>query len=124
MCSWWGQKDFKGKRDDAFSGANTDELIPSVLEAARLAGVGISFHIEPYGGRTPETFLGDLKYIHEEYGSHPAVWRLRGLPVFWMYDVSVEHSHQDVDAWRRALDSVRHKVGRDFLVPLDWNTAG
>ena len=33
MCSWWGRKDWKGKRDDAFSGANTDELMPAVLEA-------------------------------------------------------------------------------------------
>jgi len=67
----------------------------------------MGFHVEPYGGRSAETFLDDLKYIHEQYGKHPGVFRMRGLPVFWVYDVSVEHSHQEVDAWRRALDSVR-----------------
>eukprot|EP00927_Polykrikos_kofoidii_P017967 TRINITY_DN18250_c0_g1_i1.p1 TRINITY_DN18250_c0_g1~~TRINITY_DN18250_c0_g1_i1.p1 ORF type:complete len:401 (+),score=50.35 TRINITY_DN18250_c0_g1_i1:101-1303(+) len=109
MLSWWGRKDWKGKRDDADSGANTDELVPAVLEAARMAGVYVSFHIEPYGGRTPETFLDDLRYIHQQYGSHPAVWREgeRHLPVFWLYDVSAQHSRQDVGRWRASLDSVR-----------------
>lgn len=109
MISWWGRKDRATKRDDADSGANTDELVPAVLEAAQEAGVYVSFHVEPYGGRTPETFLDDLSYIHEQYGSHPAVWREgpKSLPLFWLYDVSVQHSQQDVKAWRRALDSVR-----------------
>mmetsp|Transcript_91401 Transcript_91401/g.295664 ORF Transcript_91401/g.295664 Transcript_91401/m.295664 type:complete len:373 (+) Transcript_91401:568-1686(+) len=107
MCSWWGRKDWEGKRDDAFSGANTDELMPTVLEAAQAAGVGVSFHIEPYEGRSAQTFLDDLRYIHKAYGSHPAVYRERGLPVFWMYDVSVQHSGKEVAAWRKALDSVR-----------------
>jgi len=109
MCSWWGRKDWKGKRDDADSGANTDEIIPAVLDAAQLAGVSVSFHVEPYGGRSPDTFLEDLRYIHESYGQHPAVWREgpRSLPVFWVYDVSAQHSARDVKEWRRALDSVR-----------------
>eukprot|EP00933_Yihiella_yeosuensis_P044378 TRINITY_DN39484_c0_g1_i1.p1 TRINITY_DN39484_c0_g1~~TRINITY_DN39484_c0_g1_i1.p1 ORF type:complete len:562 (-),score=104.22 TRINITY_DN39484_c0_g1_i1:167-1852(-) len=109
MCSWWGRKDWVGKRDDADSGANTDELIPTVLEAAKAAGVGVSFHIEPYGGRTPETFLDDLKYIHETYGGHAGVHREgpKNLPVFWLYDVSSQHSKPDVARWRKALDSVR-----------------
>lgn len=109
MISWWGRKDRVTKRDDADSGANTDELVPAVLEAAKSAGVGVSFHIEPYGGRTPETFLDDLRYIHEQYGSHPAVWRegQRALPIFWLYDVSIQHSRNDAAAWRAALDSVR-----------------
>eukprot|EP00439_Symbiodinium_sp_Y106_P075683 s1963_g15.t1 len=109
MCSWWGRKDWTGKRDDADSGANTDELIPSVLEAAEKAGVFVSFHIEPYGGRSPQTFLDDLAYIVHEYGHHPAIWREgpKKLPLFWLYDVSAQHSMQDIAAWKEALDSVR-----------------
>ncbi|CAE7751561.1 Maneal [Symbiodinium pilosum] len=109
MCSWWGRKDWTGKRDDADSGANTDELIPSVLEAAQKAGVFVSFHIEPYGGRSPQTFLDDLTYIVREYGSHPAIWREgpKKLPLFWLYDVSAQHSMQDAVAWKEVLDSVR-----------------
>lgn len=109
ITSWWGRKDWKGKRDDADSGANTDELIPDVLDAAASAGVGVSFHIEPYGGRTPDTFLDDLRYLHETYGSHPGFYREgpRKLPVIWLYDVSAQHSENDVQGWRKALDSVR-----------------
>jgi len=109
MISWWGRKDWEGKRDDAFSGANTDELVPAVLEAARLSGVGVSFHVEPYGGRTPQTFLDDLRHIFASYGDHPGIWRegSQRLPVFWLYDVSAQHSKADVTAWRDALDSVR-----------------
>lgn len=109
MISWWGRKDWKGKRDDTDSGANTDELVPAVLEAAQLAGVSVSFHIEPYGGRTPETFLDDLRYIHKTYGSHPAVWREgpNNLPLFWLYDVSAQHSRPDMQSWRKALDKAR-----------------
>ena len=33
--------------------------------------------LEPYGGRSPATVRDDLKYLHERYGRHPAVWRQR-----------------------------------------------
>lgn len=106
MVSWWGRKDWWGKGD---RGASTDELIPGVLEAASKAGVFVSFHIEPYKGRTAKTFLDDLKYIHREYGRHPAIWREgpKKLPLFWLYDVSKEHSGKDVALWKETLDSVR-----------------
>ncbi|CAL1135246.1 unnamed protein product [Cladocopium goreaui] len=109
MCSWWGRKDWEGKRDDADSGANTDVLMPQVLEAAATAGVYVSFHIEPYGGRTPETFLEDLKYIFREYGKHPAIFREgpQERPIFWLYDVSAQHSLSEVAQWRAVLDAVR-----------------
>jgi len=107
MCSWWGRKDWKGKRDDAHSGANTDELMPAVLDAAAAAKVGVSIHVEPYEGRSATTFLEDLRYIHESYGSHPGLYRDQGLPIFWLYDVSVQHSHQDLSAWSEAIASVR-----------------
>ena len=83
-------------------------FVPDVLTAAAANGVGVSFHIEPYGGRSPQTFLEDLRYIHEEYGSHAGVYRQDGLPVFWLYDVSAEHSAGQVNEWREVLDSVRN----------------
>eukprot|EP00929_Paragymnodinium_shiwhaense_P090787 TRINITY_DN50896_c1_g1_i1.p1 TRINITY_DN50896_c1_g1~~TRINITY_DN50896_c1_g1_i1.p1 ORF type:complete len:397 (+),score=62.63 TRINITY_DN50896_c1_g1_i1:23-1213(+) len=109
MVSWWGRKDWKGKRDDADSGANTDELLNATLDAAKEAGMYVSFHMEPYRGRTAKTFLEDLKYIHDTYGSHPAVWREGEgkLPVFWLYDVSAEHTKNDQGDWREAISSVR-----------------
>jgi glycoprotein endo-alpha-1,2-mannosidase len=73
MLSWWGQAGKEVQRDS--QGVSTDELVPAVLDAAAAAGVGISWHIEPYGGRTPSSVLDDLRYLHAQYGAHPAVWR-------------------------------------------------
>lgn len=73
MLSWWGRRDADVQRDS--QGANTDEAVPAVLAAAHAAGVGVSWHLEPYGGRTPRTVAADLAYLHETYGGHPAVYR-------------------------------------------------
>jgi glycoprotein endo-alpha-1,2-mannosidase len=73
MLSWWGQRSLPIQRDS--QGVNTDLLIPAVLDAAADSGMRVSWHLEPYGGRTPQSVLGDLRYLHVEYGTHPAVWR-------------------------------------------------
>ena len=75
MLSWWGRKDSDVRRDS--QGVNTDLIVPAVLDAAAAHGVGISWHLEPYGGRSPATVRDDLKYLHERYGRHPAIWRQR-----------------------------------------------
>ncbi len=119
MLSWWGRKDSDVRRDS--QGVNTDLIVPAVLDAAAAHGVGISWHLEPYGGRSPATVRDDLKYLHERYGSHPAIWRQRAprdleeadapekkyvgsgvpgstrasgrkLPLVFLYDVSFEHA--------------------------------
>eukprot|EP00913_Durusdinium_trenchii_P016768 g15761.t1 len=83
--------------------------MPLVLEAAAAAGVYVSFHIEPYGGRSAHSFLDDLKYIFREYGQHPALFREgpKKRPVFWLYDVSAQHSAAEVAEWKAVIDSVR-----------------
>ena len=119
MLSWWGRKDSDVRRDS--QGVNTDLIVPAVLDAAAAHGVGISWHLEPYGGRSPATVRDDLKYLRERYGKHPAVWRQRPpreaeeadapekkyvgsgvpgstrasgrkLPLVFLYDVSFEHA--------------------------------
>ena len=73
MLSWWGQTNASVTRDS--QGVDTDALIPHVLDAAAAAGVGISWHLEPYGGRSPRSILDDLRYLHARYGDHPAIWK-------------------------------------------------
>ena len=68
--------------------------------------------MEPYGGRTAQSVLSDLRYLHARYGSHPAIWRQgpRSLPPVWLYDVSAEHaggSDESAAAWRRMTDGLR-----------------
>ena len=92
MLSWWGRADLDVRRDS--QGVSTDPLVPLVLDAAAAAGVFVSWHLEPYGGRTAQTVRADLRYLHERYGGHPAVWREgpQRLPLVWLYDVSMEHA--------------------------------
>ena len=50
----------------------------------------VTFHSEPYKHRSEVTFRDDIKYIVDNYGSHPAFYRYqhkgRALPVFYVYD--------------------------------------
>ncbi len=126
VTSWWGQANFKGKRDDADSGANTDLLMNQVLAAAEKSGVKVAIHVEPYGERNAWSVKDDIKYIHETYGHHPALYRRRrkdlsatniydpkwsgpSLPVFFLYDVSAQHvSRQDEKSeWRNMITEIR-----------------
>ena len=76
------------------------------------AGIGVSWHIEPYGGRSPRSVLADLRYIHEKYGSHPAIWRQgpNALPLVFLYDVSFEHAGVDAESRARMQGMWAHTV--------------
>eukprot|EP00400_MALV-I_sp_L67-5_P001050 gene1050-1002_t len=135
VTSWWGQAGKKMKRDDNDSGSNTDLLIPMVLDAAELAGVAVAFHIEPYGDRNWDSVLSDIKYIHEKYAGHPAVYKRRrkdlsnfdvwnpkwigeALPVLFLYDVSNQHAGDKRDFWRDMVAGIRGTEFDAYLVGL------
>ena len=115
MLSWWGQAAADITRDS--QGVSTDELIPAVLDAAAAAGVGVSWHLEPYGGRTPRTVRDDLIYLARQYSHHPAIWRQPhhssgvALPIVFLYDVSAQHSGEDLaratSEWRAVVQAIR-----------------
>ena len=69
-----------------------DELFPLFLDSASIYNLKISFHIEPYEGRTPKTLRKDIEYILHKYGNHPALYKMskfpsrKPLPVFYVYD--------------------------------------
>ena len=75
MLSWWGRGDTDIGRDS--QGVNTDPLVPVVLDAAAAVGMRVSWHLEPYGGRSPRTILDDLRYLHERCAACPCT---RGAP--------------------------------------------
>ena len=136
MLSWWGQAAADVTRDS--QGVSTDELVPAVLDAAAAAGVGVTWHIEPYGGRNAHSVLADLRYLAHEYGHHPAIWRqprsgtaLPGdpgatpIPVVFLYDVSAQHSggtaaeqRGAAAEWRAVARAVRHTPADALLLSL------
>mmetsp|Transcript_6379 Transcript_6379/g.15787 ORF Transcript_6379/g.15787 Transcript_6379/m.15787 type:complete len:408 (+) Transcript_6379:239-1462(+) len=108
MFSWWGRASLPGlKRDDADSGANTDLLVRLALRTAKeyASTVRLSFHVEPYEGRSAATFERDCEYIGEEY-VHAAGSEFQA---FFVYDVSSRHTPRaERHAWRSALTRIRH----------------
>lgn len=55
----------------------------------------MTLHLEPYAKRTAESVRGDVQYIVEKYGSHPAFYRTsrknatknaKDLPLLYVYD--------------------------------------
>jgi hypothetical protein len=63
VYSWWGQ------------GSHEDNLAAAVLEAAARHGIQVAWHLEPYPGRTAESTVDDIRYLHERYGASPAFYR-------------------------------------------------
>jgi hypothetical protein len=63
VVSWWGH------------GSREDGLLAPLVRAAGARGMRVAVHVEPYGGRTPESVAADVE-------------RLRGLGIvdFYVYD--------------------------------------
>ncbi|MFI7273625.1 discoidin domain-containing protein [Streptomyces sp. NPDC049879] len=61
--TWWGQ------------GGYEDQRVPLLLDVAAQYGVKVAWHLEPYGGRTAQSTVDDIRYINARYGSHPAFYR-------------------------------------------------
>ena len=56
---------------------NTDTVMPDLLDAAHRYQLKIAPHIEPYEGRNPINLMDHIRYLFTQYGSHPALYRLR-----------------------------------------------
>lgn len=78
------------------AGNPSDDLLPQVLSLAHKYKIKVTFHSEPYKGRSEVTFLEDVRYIISNYGSHPAFYRYkfkgRLLPMFYVYDSYLTNS--------------------------------
>ena len=88
--SWYPE----GMADD--QGFPPNPLIPLLLKIAQAYSIKVNIHIEPYSGRSPMSVRRDLKYIVENYSSHPAFYKqphtdattgqTRQLPLIYVYD--------------------------------------
>lgn len=95
--SWWGPYWREGTSDT--QGVQTDKMLAEVLASAADTGMKIAFHLEPYPGRSAETVREDLQYLMERYAGHPAVYLIRGLPLYYVYD----SYHIDAAHWATLL---------------------
>jgi glycoprotein endo-alpha-1,2-mannosidase len=99
VASWWP----RGRPDG--QGVDTDRCMLPLLDAAEEAGVTVAVHLEPYEGRNPTTVRDDIAYLHEQYGSHPALHRFarrpgsKPLPMVYIYD----SYHNPPEQWAELL---------------------
>jgi len=86
VISWWGKNSFG------------DKSIQKYLQIAQEYGIKIAFHIEPFYGSIEE-LREQLEYIYYQYSSHPAIFKSKNKPLFYMYD-SYKLSSKD---WSKLL---------------------
>lgn len=59
------------------SAENTDAVMPDLLDAAHRHGLRIAIHVEPYIGRNPINLIENIRYLFNQYGSHPALHKMK-----------------------------------------------
>jgi glycoprotein endo-alpha-1,2-mannosidase len=121
ISSWWGKFN------------RTDTALPLMLDIADHYGIKVAFHIEPYSGRTANNLMRDIRYIYDQYGSHPAFYwttdtsryspgdQPKGLFFLWA-TVVPDNDKPPVahDYWKDALDTL-HSEDPGAIVITDQN---
>lgn len=102
--SWWGDGSFE------------DKALKLLMDAADDIGLKINIHFEPFYDDISE-FKDALNYLNENIGDHPALYKFRSKPLFFVYD----SYKTDVLEWEKLLDennktSIRHtKLDGHFI---------
>jgi len=103
IVSWWGQ------------GSLEEKPVPLILQMAGRYGIKVTFHIEPYNGRTADSLLQDVKYLYAHYGSDPA---------FFLSTASSLYSPGNQPKPMFFIYSIRHtSVNSPVLLPSYWQSA-
>lgn len=118
ISSWWGQ------------GSYEDRAVPLILQMAERYGIKVTFHIEPYSGRTAENLVNDVKYLYAKYGSSPAFFRStdssryspgdqpKGMFFVWLIEFKESGQPVQADYWLSAMDEI-HALPEGGLVIAD-----
>lgn len=107
--SWWGE------------GHYTDQSVPDLLATAAEHGVKIVFHIEPFY-ETAAAFRAGLEYLHRHYLGHPAIYRIKGRPLYYLYNSFVlEHGDWAALMQPGSETSIRDTVIDGVFISL-WTT--
>ena len=119
VLSWWGQASNNNTHDT--QGVQTDNVIQHVIKAAERNDMKISFHLEPYHGRTALSVLDDTKYLMKRFGLSTALHRSSdNRPVFYVYD----SYHVHPSDWKNAFANIRNTKDDKVFVALWLNQDG
>jgi glycoprotein endo-alpha-1,2-mannosidase len=119
VSSWWGQRSIE------------EDAVWLLLDMGARYGIQVAFHMEPYGGRTANGLLNDVRYLYSTYGDHPAFYRTtaasrwspddRAKGLFFLWSSRFPDSESapvEADYWREALDAI-HALPDGGLVLAD-----
>lgn len=95
IASWWGP--------DAF----TNTRIPLLLERTEALGSPLKwafyYEDEGFGDPSPATLAADLDYLKQTYGDSPALAKIDGKPVIFVYNAD-DKDCEVADRWAAAND--------------------
>lgn len=108
VVSWWGPR-----------GTTEARPVEQILDAAARFGIQVTFHIEPYDGRSAQTLAADVRSILDRYGKHPAFMKTtltspfthndHAVPIFFVWSAIVPANGKapiHADYWQPAIDAI------------------
>ncbi len=119
IVSWWGK------------GSGDEKAVPLILQTAAKNGIKVTFHIEPYSGRTADGLVADIKYLYQQYGSSAAFFRStatsnyspgsqpKGMFFVWCINYASNCGQQPKvtpDYWQAALDAIHALPGGALVI--------
>ncbi len=127
IVSWWGK-------------ASSDEkAVPLIMQTAAKYDIKVTFHIEPYSGRTANGLVDDIKYLYQQYGSSPAFFRStdsttyspggapKGMFFVWCINYADNCGQQPnvaPDYWRAAMDAIHALPGGALVIANSTDGSG
>ncbi len=123
ISSWWGP------------GSPSDQVVPLMLDIADHYGLKVTFVIDHYPGRTGFTFMTNIRYLTNTYGSHPAFYwttqtsqhspdeNKKSLIFIWG-TTNMEDGNPPVpfDYWREALDTLHGEDPGSIVITDEYNS--
>ena len=101
--SWW-------------DGETSDALVQQLLDAAKVAGIKVTLHIEPVTGRTAASYQTNVIRLVRKFGRHPAFFKTKlGSPY-----LKAGSSRPLIFVWATAVKDLN---GSEVVEPTYWAKA-
>ncbi len=95
VVSWWQPNDFH------------DQGLPLLLDTAQKFGLQVTVYFETIPSNQREKALGDVLYVLDRYGKHPAWLKLDGKPVLFVYERAI--GQIGLDGWLWVINEVNRR---------------
>ena len=98
VLSWWGRREVEGTTDT--QGVSTDIKVGTIIKVIEsIPNMQFSFHMEPYPGRSVDSFRQDVVSLTSRYGTSSSWFRINDRRTYYIYD----SYHIPSKQWRTIL---------------------